>query len=187
MNAAPRAFAALALAVLAAGCGYSPNSSLDEKYQTIHVEPFKNESREYDFQAPLTNAVTRKFLADGRLRVVGAGQADLVVTGTILNYDLRGITFDKNNDVTQFESFITARVVVTDTRTGDPLWREDQLVGETSFSTGTVGSSSDRLRGNSQAFIDPVRSFQTSEENLAAAEALERLAADIFYRTIEPW
>jgi hypothetical protein len=32
-----------------------------------------------------------------------------------------------------------------------------------------------------------VRSFQTDEENQAASEALERIATDIFYRTIEPW
>jgi hypothetical protein len=32
-----------------------------------------------------------------------------------------------------------------------------------------------------------VRSFATDEENRAAAEALEQLATDIFYRTVEPW
>ena len=77
-------------------------------------------------------------------------------------------------------------VSVSDARSGTALW-QDRVVGETSFSTGVIGSSSDRLRGNSQTFLEPVRSFQTSEENQAASEALERLAADIFYRTIEPW
>ncbi len=186
MIAARRAIGALALATLAAGCGYSTSSTLDERYQTIHIAGFQNQGREYDLQAPLTNAVIRKFLNDGRLRVVGPGEADLIVTGTILEYDLRGITFDENNDVSQFESFITASVSVSDARSGTPLW-QDRVVGETSFSTGVIGSSSDRLRGNSQAFLEPVRSFQTSEENQAASEALERLAADIFYRTIEPW
>jgi len=175
------------LAVCAAGCGYSTSSSLDERYQTIFVSAFQNQSREYDLQAPLTNAVIRKFLNDGRLRVVGANEADLVVTGTITGYSLNGLTFDEDDEVTQFEGFITANVSVTDTRTGDVLWQDPQVVGETSFTTGVVGSSSDRLRGNSQAFLEPVRSFQTAEENQAASEALERLAADIFYRTIDPW
>jgi hypothetical protein len=187
MSAARRAVGAFALAALAAGCGYSTSSTLDERYQAIHVAGFQNQSREYDLQAPLTNAVIRKFLNDGRLRVVGAGEADLIVTGTILGYDLKGVTFDRNNDVSQFESFVTASVAVTDARTGAVLWRDSHLVGETSFSTGVTGSSSDRLRGNAQAFLEPVRSFQTSEENQAASEALERLAADIFYRTIDPW
>lgn len=187
MNSCARAAAALALAALTAGCGYSTKSTLDDRYQTIHVAGFQNRSREYDFQAPLTNAVIRKFLNDGRLRVVSAAEADLIVTGTILAYDLKGLTFDRNNDVTQFESFVTVSVTVSDTRTGKPIWQDTRLIGETSFSTGISGSSSDRLRGNSQAFLEPVRSFQTSEENQAASEALERVANEIFYRTIEPW
>ncbi len=188
MSAALRAvWSAVALAALASGCGYSTSSSLDERYQTIFVSGFQNQSREYDLQAPLTNAVIRKFLNDGRLRVVGANEADLVVTGTITGYELTGLTFDQNDEVTQFEGFVTASVIVTDSRTGAVLWQDPKVAGETSFTTGVVGSSSDRLRGNSQAFLEPVRSFQTSEENQAAAEALERLAADIFYRTIDPW
>ncbi len=184
----PYPIAALALLVVyAGGCGYSMSSSLDEKYQTIHVAAFKNQSREFDLQAPLTNAVIRKFLNDGRLRVVGPTEADLVIDGAILDYRLRGLSFDQNDDVTQFEMMVVARVQVTDSRTGDVLWQEPNMIGETTFATTFVGSSSDRLRGNTQVFLPTVRSFQSAEENQAAAEALARLATDIFYRTIEPW
>ncbi len=110
-----------------------------------------------------------------------------MVTGAVLDYDLSGLTFDRNDDVTQFQMFVVASVRVTDSRTGDVLWYDPSMVGETSFSTANTGSSSDRLRGNAQAFLPTVRSFQTEEENQAASEALERLATDIFYRTIEPW
>ena len=174
-------------AALLSGCGYTMGSSLDPKYQTIHVAAFQNRSREYDLQAPLTNAVIRKFLNDGRLRVVGPGEADLIVTGTILDYSLNGLTFDDDDEVTQFQTFVTASVQVIDARMDQVLWEEAKLVGQTSYVTAATGGSSDRLRGNSQAFLSAVRSFQTDEENQAASEALERLAADIFYRTVEPW
>jgi hypothetical protein len=187
MRRARRTAWAVALAAWAAGCGYTTDSSLDERFQTIHVSGFQNRSREYDLQAPLTNAVIRKFLNDGRLRVVGADEADLIVSGTILNYNLNGIVFDEDDEATQFEGFVTASVRVADAHTGDVLWEDSDMVGQTSFSTGIEGSSSDRLRGNAQAFAEPVRSFQTPEENQAVAEAIERLAADIFYRTVEPW
>jgi len=175
------------LLLLTTGCGYSMTSSLDEKFQTIHVSAFKNQSREFDLQAPLTNAVIRKFLNDGRLRVVGPGEADLTLEGTVLNYDLRGLTFDSNDDPTQFEMSIVARVQVTDTRTGEILWQDSNMFGDTSFATALVGPAARRLRGNTQVFLPTVRSFQTDNENKAAAEALERLATDIFFRTIEPW
>lgn len=176
-----------ALVLFTSGCGYSMSSSLDERFQTIHVSAFKNESREFDLQAPLTNAVIRKFLNDGRLRVVGPNQADLVLEGTVIDYDLRGLTFDLNDDPTQFEMSIIARVQVTDARTGEILWQDSDMFGDTSFATAIVGPSSRQLRGNTQVFLPTVRSFQTDNENFAAAEALERLATDIFFRTIEPW
>lgn len=170
--------------LLVSGCGYSMQSSLDPKYQTIHVSAFKNQSREYDLQAPLTNAVIRKFVNDGRLRLVNKGMADLIVDGTILDYELRGITFDNDDDVIQFEMSVRAQVRVIDPRTSDVLWTSGSLRSEASYFT---GSSAGRLRGNAQSFLPSVRSFQTDAENQAAAEALEQLASSIFYRTIEPW
>jgi len=179
--------AAATTALALTGCGYTMNSSLDPKFQSIYVTAFKNQSREYDLQVPLSNAVIRKFINDGRLRVVKRDMADLIVEGTILDYKLKGLTFDREDDVTQFEVVVVARVRVFDSRTGDVLWEDEQILGETSYSTPVTGSSSDRLRGNAAVFLPTVRSFQTDEENQAASEALEMLASSIFYRTIEPW
>ncbi len=176
------------IAVLAAsGCGYSTQTSLDEKYQTVYVSAFRNASREYDLQAPLTNAVIRKFIADGRLTVVDRPNADLLLEGVILDYKLKGLTFDDNDDVTQFLCLVLAGVRVTDAATGEALWEDPRMVGETTFYTRASGQSSDRLRGNAETFLPTVRSFASEEENRGAAEALEQLASDIFYRTIEPW
>jgi len=175
------------LGTVLSACGYSTDSTLDEKYQTIYVSAFQNQSKEYDLQAPLTNAVIRKFVTDGRLRVVGREAADLTLEGVILDYQLRGLTFDEDDDVTQFLTVITAGVRVTDNQTGEILWEDPGMAGETSYYTREAGASSDRLRGNAEAFLPAVRSFQSAEENRAASEALEELSSDLFYRTIEPW
>jgi hypothetical protein len=173
--------------MLASGCGYTTQSTLDPKYQTIYVEAFYSESKEYGLQAPLTNAVTRKFITDGRLDVVPMDQADLILQGVILDYGLKGLTFDADDRPTQYLQVITAGVRVTDQITGEILWQEELMAGETSFYTQAAGQSSDRLRGNAEAFLPTVRSFASEEENRGASEALEQLASDIFYRTIEPW
>lgn len=179
--------AALTCLIVSAGCGYTIKSTLDPKYQSIHVAVFENQGNEYDLQAPLANALTRKFINDGRLRSVTRNAADLLLEGVLTDYSLRGLTFDRDDEVTQFLTVISAGVRLTDLRTGEVLWEDAGMTGESSYSTRAVGSTSDRLRGNASAFLQPVRSFQTDEENLAAAEALEQLASDIYYRTVEPW
>ncbi len=181
------ALSLLAIALCALGCGYSTRSSLDPQYQTIFVRAFENYSKEYDFQAPLTNAVIRKFITDGRLKVVNQDQADLLLEGVILSYDLKGLTYDRNDEVTQFLCAVTAGVRLTDTKTGKVLWEEPSMAGETSFYTRASGQSSDRLRGNAETYLATARSLTVEEENRGASEALEQLASDIFYRTIEPW
>ncbi len=176
----------LALAVLS-GCGYSTQSSLDPKYRTVAVSPFHDKTREYDLQAPLTEAVTRKFINDARLQVVKADDADLLVEGVITGLSRRGLITDRNDEVTQTMIVITAGVRLTDRATGQVLWEDRAMTGETSFYTRAAGLSSNRLRGNAEVFLPTVRSFPTDEENRAASEALEQLATVIFHRVVEPW
>lgn len=179
---------ALALVALTlVGCGYSTQSSLDPKYQTIFVETAFDQTDEYGLQAPLTNAIIRKFLNDNRLTVVKSNDADLLLQSVILDYKRKGLTFDADDEVTQFLLAIIAGVRITDQQSGDVLWQEEIISGETSYYTRAAGQSSDRLRGNAETFLPTVTSFASEEENRAASEALEQLASDIFYRTVEPW
>ena len=181
---------ALACVLGMLGCGYTTHSSLDPRYRSIYIPAFYDTGdagREYDLQAPLTTALIRKFTADGRLDVVRPEQADLLLEGVLLDYTLKGLTTDVRDDPTQFLMVVTAAVRLTDQETGEVLWEEPVMAGETSFYTQASGQSSDRLRGNAETFLPTVRSFPTEEENRAASEALEQLASDIFYRTIEPW
>lgn len=175
------------LVLTVCGCGYTTHSSLDAKYQTIFVSAFQNTSREYDVQAPLTTAIIRKFVNDGRLQVVTQDKADLILEGVIHKYMLKPLTYDKKDEVTQFLCIVTAGVRLKDAKSGDVIWEDKNMAGETTFYTRAAGQSSDRLRGNAEVFMPTVRSFATEEENRGASEALEQLASDIFYRTIEPW
>ena len=181
------AVSAVAAAALLAGCGYTTRSPLDPQYRTIAVNAFQNYSPEYDLQAPLTNAVIRKLITDGRLEVVNNQEADLLLDGVILNYSLKGLIYDEQDEVTQFLCVVLAGARLTDRKTGKVLWEDPQMSGETTFYTRASGQSSDRLRGNAEHFLPTVRSFPSVEENQGASEALEQLASDIFYRTIEPW
>ncbi len=179
--------AVLAAAIVVVGCGYTTESSLDPKYQTIFVPAFKNQSRQYDLQAPLTNCVIRKFMNDGRLTVTDEAHADLILEGVILDYNLKGFTYDKKDEVTNYLVEVSAGARLVDRKSGQVLWTEPRIAGNTSYYTRAAGQTSNRLRGNAEVFLPTVRSFSTEAENRSASEALERLASAIFYRTVEPW
>lgn len=179
-------FLSILLSLTVLGCAYTTKLSLDPKYQTVAVTGFYNKSSEYDLQAPLTNALIRKFITDGRLKVVKPEEADLLVEGVILEYQRKGLTYAKD-ETTQFLIVITAGVRVTDQKTGKILWQEELMAGESTFFSRAAGQTSDRLRGNVEAYLLPVRSFPSDEENRAVSEAIEQLASDIFYRVVEPW
>lgn len=178
--------AVAALVPMLSGCGYTTRSSLDPMYGSIAVSPLYDTSPHYDLQAPLTNALTRKFLTDSRLRVAPPEEADLLLEGVILDISRKGLTTE-NDEVTQSVMVVTASVRLTDLKSGQILWQEPVVAGETSFYTRAAGVSSDRLRGNAEVYLATVRSFATEEENRAVSEALEQLASDIFYRVVEPW
>ncbi len=173
--------------LMMAGCGYTTRSALDPLYQSISVSPFYDKSAEYDLQAPLSNALVRKFVTDARLKVVPPEEADLLLEGVILGLNRRGVIYDERDEVTQSLLVVTAAVRLTDLKTGEVIWEEPVVSGETSYYTRASGLSSDRLRGNAEVYLATVRSFATEEENRAASEALEQLASDIFLRVVEPW
>ncbi len=176
-----------ALVAGAVGCAYTTRATLDPAYRTVYVAAMDNQSREYGLQAPLTNAIRRKFLTDGRLRVVPRDHADLILEGTILDYRRKGLTYDERDEVSQFLCVVIAKVRCVDAETGQVLWQDPAMTGETTFYRRASGQSSDRLRGNAEIFLSTVTSFASEEENRGASEAVEQLASDIFYRTIEPW
>ena len=182
----PEAAVLLSVALLLSGCGYTFRSTLDDRYQTVHVAAFSNDTGEYGLQASLTNAVIRKFKNDGRLRVRNTPDADIIVTGSIVDYELRGLTFGEDDQPLQFLNDFEVFVTVRDARTNEVMWA-DGISSETVFLTDGTPLASSRLRGNTAEFALEVRSFRTGDENIAATEAIEQVASEIFIRTVEPW
>ena len=123
----------LALCVATQGCGYTTASTLSERYRTIHIPAARNSIKEYDLQAPLTNALIRKFTVDGRLRVVDAVRADLRLETDIKGYSLAPLTYDDEDRVVQFRVAVIAAARLVDAGSGKELWLEDRVRGTSFF------------------------------------------------------
>ena len=176
----------LAALFLAAGCAYTSTSSLPARYRTIHVPAFKSSVREYDLQAGLTNAVRRKFLNDGRLRVVNEDDADLILRGEIIQYEIGSITYDREDMPAQFRVRVVAKVDLYDPDTDETLWSEDRMEGISSFIV-RGRARAVRPRGQTDLSVSSIDSFPSANQGEGTAEAIDDLASTIFYRTVDYW
>ena len=172
------AMAILMLAVC--GCGYTTKSLLPSNYKTIYVDNFKNaikitaeqsDERMYRGYKPgmeikITKAVIDKYLTDGNLRIASPGQADLVLTAELVDFNRGGIIYSNNDVVEEYRIVLVVSMELTEAKTGKTVWREQGFAGETTYRTS--GSLS-------------------KTENAAIDAAITDLARRIVERTIEVW
>jgi len=82
--------------LLSSGCGYhlvGYGSALPSHIRTIAVPVFKNTSTEPNIHRDATDAIRQIFIIDGRLRLVDTSKADLLMRGTLTDYQLRAVSF----------------------------------------------------------------------------------------------
>ena len=75
-------------------CGYSlsgTGGSLRKNLRTIAVPVFDNDSSEPIIQRQFTDTLRQAFLSDGRLKLTGLKNADLLLTGIIDKYRVRSV------------------------------------------------------------------------------------------------
>jgi outer membrane lipopolysaccharide assembly protein LptE/RlpB len=113
----PAAGLALCLLVLlAGGCGYSLRGTLPAHIQTIAVPVFQNKTVEPGIETIVTRAVVEAFSTSGRLRVVRPEQADAILEGEVIDYDVQSIAFDPREQVRFYRLIVTMNLRLRDLR-----------------------------------------------------------------------
>ena len=120
---------ALLVLSVALACGYSFRSPVPAHLDTLYVLTFENETREFQLTQQLTERVVNEFLNESRLRLVGDEEdADLVVLGTIKDYEEEALSYDPrqgaNPDVFTRRVLLTVDVSYDDGQS----WRRAPLV-----------------------------------------------------------
>jgi outer membrane lipopolysaccharide assembly protein LptE/RlpB len=119
MNAHKIVWLVLLLPLILWGCGYQMAgrgaSQLPPHLRTIAIPVFENISEEPTIQRPMTEALRRAFITDGRLRLVNhKGNADLVMTGTLTKYWIRAVSFNRLDVATEYWVYLEADILVKD-------------------------------------------------------------------------
>ena len=123
----------LLLAVLLGGCGYTVRGTLPSHINAIAVPIFRNRTQEPAVESLITRAVVEAFSTNGRLRVVGTEQADAVLDGEIIGYNVVSIAFDQDADVRLYRLVVTVNLRLRDLRQNTVLFQQNQVREQADF------------------------------------------------------
>jgi outer membrane lipopolysaccharide assembly protein LptE/RlpB len=107
----------LVVVFLFSSCGYHLSgygSGLPLNISTISIPVFKNSSSEPNIQRDVTDAVRRAFTSDGRLKVVDAKKADLIMRGILTDYQLRAVAFNSEDSAEEYIVRIGVQITAYD-------------------------------------------------------------------------
>ncbi|MGH7413087.1 MAG: LPS assembly lipoprotein LptE [Candidatus Rokuibacteriota bacterium] len=107
-----------------AGCGYGFRGNLPGHIKTVAVPMFKNNTVAAGLENTITSAVISAFSNGGRLRVVPVEQADSILEGEIVGYQIDGAGFDRNANVQAYHLRVVLNVAFRDVRQNKMLWQE---------------------------------------------------------------
>jgi hypothetical protein len=133
----PRARAALLAAVAAAGpalvaCGYhlaGHGSTLPSTVTSIGIPVFVNKTSRPDLEQRVTEHVIDEFTTRGRIRIrAGEEGSDAILRGTLYSYSTTPVVISQQGRATRYEILITARVILSETRTDKVLWEDDHFL-----------------------------------------------------------
>lgn len=162
------------------GCGYTTGCLLPPEFKYIRVNNFKNDikitaeqsnQRMYVGYRPgmeieLTKAVIDKFLMDGNLKIASESNANIILDGTMTDFNREALRYDANDNVEEYRIKIIVDMELVNTKTGEVVWTDKGFAGETTYRTsGSLAKS----------------------ESAAVKAAIEDLARRIVERTIEAW
>jgi hypothetical protein len=192
---AARVVVAVGLAVVVAACGYGFGGTtlpIPKTARTISVKLFANNTNERGLEVPLQQAIEAEFRRRGPLSVVAEPEGDLVLSGVIRRLSSAPIGFSAASEAVQFRSTIVAGVRLRERSSKELLVSVRSLTETVDF--GAVGgvvvtTSPNYQRTSTMNARDLVTMTNvqvgeaTRRESLK--ELLDRLARDVYFRTME--
>ena len=135
MNNVPRQRSILVLLaiLLAGGCGYSLRGSLPEHIRTVAVPVFVNKTQHPAVENSLTSAVVDAFVTSGRLRVVRPEDADSILEGEIVGYELDSISFNRLANAREYRLTVTLNLRFRDVKRNEMIWRQEGVQEKADF------------------------------------------------------
>ena len=156
--------AALGLLLLTlTGCGYAlvgrGTSNIPPEVREVYVRPLENRTQRTQVEQALTRAIANEMVPRNRFSVTGSAEgADAELSGAVVGFDVRPVTFDASGRATQYEIVVIAQIAFKRLGSDDVLWSNDRYVFRESY----------EIEATETAYFD--------REDEAIEEAAERFA-----------
>jgi hypothetical protein len=95
--------------------------------QTIAVPTFLNRTVTYRIEQRLAEATRQELIRRTHYNVVTSDNADVVVSGEVLNYAQVPVTFDQTGRGSTYAMLIDLKLIVTDTKTHKEIFHNDRF------------------------------------------------------------
>lgn len=146
MRVASLVSVAIALTLLCGCAGYmlGPTNGLIAGAKTIQIRPFSNQTFQPRLGDAMTTALRQQIQRDGTYRLATHGDADVIVTGTVVRYRRHELSFVPNDVLTvrDYRVSATAELITLDAATGHSL--TNTVTGYTLVRVGSDLTSSER-------------------------------------------
>ncbi len=154
------------------GCGYHLAGSgvdLPPEAKTIAVPTMQNLTFEPALESVVTKYIREEFLSASRLKLIqSAGEADLLLKGTILNFNLIPISFDRDRSVVlEYRVKIDVDVRLEESASSKIIWEDPFFESTAEF------------------FVREDTSTTRVAQDRAIAEASKHLAENLISRVLE--
>lgn len=163
-----------------AGCGYTTKSLLPSNLKTIYVDNLvnkikvtaeSNDARMYRGYRPgmeleATRTIRDKYLSDGNLKIADRETADLILTGSLVDFRNEALRYSRNDNIEEYRIRLVVNLEMKNAKDDKVRWTENNFAGESLYRT--TGA-------------------QAKSETTAIKEAADDLARRVVERTIEEW
>lgn len=133
--------AAATISAILSGCAnYQLGTTLPPHLRSVSVDTFKNLSEEPQIETTITSATLSEFQRDGQLKVRDADEADILLTGEILNYRLDPVRADRNNPkkTKEYKAIVSMRIHAFERATGKKVTEQNVTGSKTFEATGDL-------------------------------------------------
>ena len=116
------------------GCGYSLRTNLPPGIQSIHVPVLVNRTQEPGIEDFITQALTQAVVQTSRVRIAAnAREADATLEGSIVEYRLTALSFDRSANVTSYRLIIGLALTFKDLKQNRVIWKQDRIEERADF------------------------------------------------------